>query len=158
MRVALAVLIALPVLAQNVETKSTLCQTADLPLFGEVIERRLVGCGEGYPQNLLWHLDRSDSVDGTLDNKVTRQTTGRGAVIYVMDFGVMRAHDEFARATGSNVIAGIDADGLRADGCLNAPLAPCYGIPSSMMIFGHGTGAASVAAGRNTGVAPDASI
>ncbi len=160
MRVALAVLISLSALAQNVETKSTLCQTADLPLFGEVIERRLVGCGEGYPQNLLWHLDRSDSIDGTLDNKVTRKTTGRGAVIYVMDVGVMRAHDEFARATGSNVIAGIDAGGLRANPCPDAPVAPCYYTTSrsTVLLYGHGTGVASVAAGKNTGVAPDASI
>ena len=160
MRVALAVLLSLSALAQNVETTSTLCQTTDFPANGGVTERRLVGCGEGFPHNLLWHLDRSDSSTGNLDNKVTRKTTGRGAVIYVLDSGVMQAHNEFARAGGSNVIDGIDGGGTRANPCNDAVLAPCYftGSVTSVFIYGHGTGVASVAAGKNTGVAPDASI
>jgi serine protease len=160
MRIAFAVLISLSALAQNVETRSTLCQTTEVPNFAAIVERRLVGCGDGFPHNLLWHLDRSDSSSGDLDYRVTRKTTGRGAVIYVLDFGVMQAHDEFVRAAGSNVIAGIDAGGARANPCADPALAPCYYTQSatSALLYGHGTGVASVAAGKNTGVAPDASI
>jgi subtilisin family serine protease len=123
----------------------------------EIIERHLIGCGEGFVENVLWHLDRSDSASGTLDGKVVRKTTGRGAVIYVMDTGVMRDHVEFQRATGSNVIAGINAGGY---GCAGAELAPCYvrDMPKQSLFYGHGTSVASVAAGAHVGVAPDASI
>ena len=160
MRIAALLLLSLSALGQSIQTTSTLCQTTEVPGDGGVTERRLVGCGEGFPQNLLWHLDRSDSSSGVLDNRITRKTTGRGAVIYVLDFGVMRSHQEFTRANGSNVIAGIDAGGPRANPCPDAVVAPCWfaGSPMTMLLFGHGTGAASVAAGKNTGVAPDASI
>ncbi len=149
---------ALPAFGQPAQFTSTMCQTAEFPLGDEVLERRVVGCGAGFPENLLWHLDRSDSVDGTLDGKVVRRTTGRGAVIYVFDTGVLRDHDEFQRANGSNVIAGIDAGGHSA--CPDAVLAPCFARdqPMTVLLYGHGTGVASVAAGERTGVAPDASI
>jgi subtilisin family serine protease len=137
------------------QTSSTLCQ-ATAPV-GEPVERQLIGCGEGFAENLLWHLDRADSVTGALDTKVTRTLTGRGAVIYVIDTGVMAAHDEFARATGSNVIAGIQW--ITYPDCPNAATAPCwFSTPGLLPLFGHGTGVASVAAGRHTGIAPDASI
>jgi len=64
------------------------------------IDLRLIGCGEGFPDNLLWHLDRADSLDGSLDSKTTRKLTGKGAVVYMCDTGVMRTHAEFARADG----------------------------------------------------------
>ena len=57
----------------DTQTTSTLCQ-ATIPI-GDPSERQLIGCGEGFAENLLWHLDRSDSVDGTLDTKVTRTLT-----------------------------------------------------------------------------------
>lgn len=137
------------------QTSSTLCQ-ATTPL-GDPIDRQLIGCGEGFPENLLWHLDRSDSVDGVLDTKVTRTLTGRGAVIYVVDLGVMAAHDEFVRPTGSNVIGGINW--FTVPGCPNVATAPCWNSnPTSLSSANHGTGVASVAAGRVTGIAPDASI
>jgi len=49
-----------------------MCATTEVAVDATVSERRLVGCGEGFPDNLLWHLDRSDSADGRLDGKVTR--------------------------------------------------------------------------------------
>lgn len=149
---------ALAAAAQPAQFSSTMCQTSEYPVGGEVVERRIVGCGAGFPQNLLWHLDRSDSIDGVLDGKVVRRTTGRGAVIYIFDTGVLRDHEEFQRATGSNVIAGIDAGGYKS--CLDAVLSPCFPLeqPLTNVLYGHGTGVASVAAGARTGVAPDASI
>jgi subtilisin family serine protease len=137
------------------QTSSTLCQATAPP--GDPVERQLIGCGEGFAENLLWHLDRADSVTGALDGKVTRTLTGRGVVIYVIDSGVLAAHDEFARATGSNVIAGIQW--MTVPGCPNVATSPCWdSIPTFLVVAGHGTGVASVAAGRHTGIAPDASI
>jgi subtilisin len=150
-------LIACLFLATNAfaQTSSTLCQ-ANTPV-GSPADRQLIGCGEGFSENLLWHLDRADSVDGTLDTKVTRTLTGRGAVIYVIDSGVMQAHDEFARPTGSNVIAGILW--YSTSSCPNAALVPCWDQNFTFIsVVNHGTGVASVAAGRHTGIAPDASI
>ncbi len=155
MRMAVLAVVALLPAFAFAETKSTRCQTAELTIDATIVERRLIACGDGFADNLLWHLDRSDSIDGTLDGKVTRTTTGRGALIYFIDTGVLRDHEEFTRATGSNVI-GLESTGT----CPNAPMAPCWFAqsPTTLLIFGHGTGAASVAAGQNVGVAPDAWI
>ena len=153
----LAVLLLVTFSAFAQTTSSTKCQATEVEIGAGVSERRLVGCGEGFAENLLWHLDRADSVSGTLDGKVTRRATGRGAVIYFIDTGVLAAHTEFTRATGSNVIGGITL-GSSSGSCTIT--APCWfaGSPQTLLVFGHGTGAASVAAGRNTGIAPDASM
>jgi serine protease len=135
---------------------STLCQAVEVPVTETVTERRLLGCGEGFPDNLLWHLDRADSVDGTLDGKLTRTFTGRGSVIYVVDTGVMAAHDEFTRAPGSNVIGGIQLSTIEE--CPDQPTSPCWSGTAQLLVYGHGTGVASVAAGRTVGIAPDAVI
>jgi subtilisin family serine protease len=149
---AAVVLISTAATAQpEVQVMSTLCQAESVNVLPDVNDRRLIGCGEGFPDNLLWNLDRSDSAMGDLDQTVKRKLTGRGAVVYVLDFGgVMQAHDEFARATGPNVIAGL---GIPA--CL---LQPCELTFIEWAIGGHGTGVASVVAGLRTGVAPDAKI
>ncbi len=121
------------------------------------IDLRLIGCGEGFADNLLWHLDRADSFDGLLDFKTTRKATGKGAVVYLCDTGVMRDHDEFARPDGSVVIGAIAINGVEKN-CPNAALAPCYDSEGTLAIFTHGTATASMVAGRNTGIAPDAKI
>ena len=146
----------LAILAAIALTTSTLCQAVDAPVDSLVTERRLIGCGENFPDNLLWHLDRADSIDGTLDTKVTRSYTGRGAVIYLIDTGVMAAHDEFTRATGSNDIGGLQFSTLPS--CPNEATSPCWQGGSMLMIYSHGSGVASVAAGRTVGIAPDAMI
>lgn len=157
-------LFALALLATSVhaQTYSTLCQAVEVPIDSLVADRRLIGCGEGFSQNLLWHLDRSDSVDGTLNQKWTRGVTGRGAVIYILDYGVRRSHQEFVRPTGSNVIAGIDVamqgrDNL-FDNCEEPAVEPCPSGGAGYLIVTHGTAVASVAAGARAGVAPGASI
>jgi subtilisin family serine protease len=155
----LALLIAASAAAQPLVTRSTMCQATG-PDSGAIVTRSLVGCGEGFPDNLMWHLDRSDSISGTLDGRVTQRTTGRGAVIYVMDTGVRRDHDEFVRPGGSNIIAGIYVASSTKPGtaCPDPALQPCYSSDVNRQIFGHGSGVASVAAGRHAGVAPDASL
>lgn len=141
-------------------TVSTRCQAEEVQAATSTIDLRLIGCGEEFPDNLLWHLDRADSLDGTLDSQITRQRTGQGAVVYVCDTGVWRDHDEFARAEGSIVIGAIHVNGVGAD-CPSGrdpALYPCYTGDGTLSIFTHGTATASVVAGRNTGVAPDARI
>jgi subtilisin family serine protease len=124
------------------------------------IDLRLVGCGEGFADNLLWHLDRADSLTGVLDSSVTRTATGKGAVVYMIDTGVMSTHDELMRAEGSIVIGAIHPYGV-GRGCPNGDdptVHPCYSNDSDLAIYTHGTATASMVAGMNTGVAPDAKI
>lgn len=136
------------------ETISTLCQASEVVFNGGMSERTLVGCGDGFSENLLWHLDRSDDARGVLDGRVTRTLTGRGAVIYFVDYyGILATHDEFARDSGTNVIAGIERDG---GSCCTATRAQ-WQTADDILLYGHATGVASVAVGRITGVAPDAS-
>ena len=140
---------------------STLCQAENVRVSGSATtDLRLIGCGEGFPDNLLWHLDRADSRDGTLDMHVTRRATGKGSVVYMCDTGVWRDHDEFARPDGSAVIDYIAVNGLSGF-CLNGEnpaLHPCWNTDTLLGITTHGTATASVVAGKNVGVAPDAKI
>jgi subtilisin family serine protease len=140
---------------------STMCQAADVPVMKDVTDRRLIGCGAGFADNLLWHLDRSDSVDGTLDGAFDRSTTGRGAVIYVLDTGIRRDHEEFLRPAGSTVIAGFEIAGWELwapPGCADPALEPCWETWPQLGTMTHGSAVASIAGGRITGVAPDATL
>ena len=156
--VALLILFAASLSAQ---TTSTRCQAVDVAVPGSnTIDLRLVGCGDGFPDNLLWHLDRADSRDGALDDHVTRRATGKGVVVYMCDTGVMRDHDEFARATGSAVIDYISVNGLSGycPESRNPALDPCWSGDGLLAVTTHGTATASMVAGKNVGVAPDAKI
>jgi len=150
-------LFAAAALASPIQKTSTHCGTVDIDVGGGITDRQLLGCGPSYTDNVLWNLDRSDGVQ---DDVYTHATTGKGAVVYVIDFGVQKAHDEFQRDGGSsNVIAGLDpmvSRGGTSPCPGDTPTAPCtnFFIP----IITHGTAVASVVAGRNTGIAPDASI
>lgn len=159
MKITLAtflLLLAGPLFAQST---STLCQAEEVLVpNSSTIDLRLIGCGDGFPDNLLWNLDRADSLDGTLDGKVMRGATGKGAVIYFIDTGVMRDHDEFTRSTGSTVIAGIRLpNGSGCPGGRDPSVDPCF-TGEMVNLMTHGTATASIAGGRTTGVAPDAKI
>jgi serine protease len=157
-RSILALFLLLVSAAASAQSTSTLCQAEPVPVFNDLTDRRLVGCGAGFPDNLLWNLDRSDSVTGELDRNVQRRLTGRGSVVYVLDVGgITASHQEFMRATGSVVIDGFNANGGAPTGCFD-PLKPCASSSHQVMVDGHGTAVASVIAGKNTGIAPDASI
>jgi serine protease len=133
--------------------RSTMCQTANVAVDATRNARRIVGCGEGFPDNVLWHLDRSDSVTGELDGKA-RMRDGSGAVVYVLDTGILRDHAEFARAGGSSVTAGLKVDraNFPPPVCPEPVLTPCH------YTHGHGTAVASIIGGATTGVAPGASL
>ena len=161
MRPVAAILLTVVATSLSAQTVSTLCQAKEVAVTSNTIDLQLIGCGEGFSDNLLWHLDRADSRDGSLDRKSTRRATGKGAVVYMCDTGVMRDHDEFARATGSVVIDYIAANGIaqQCPGVRNPALDPCWpGGDGILAVLTHGTATASVVAGRTVGIAPDASI
>jgi len=135
---------------------STLCHATPVVVSQNITDRTLDGCGGSYNENLLWHLDRADNIGGALNGVTSRHATGKGAVVYICDVGVMAAHDEFARDGGSAVIAGIDMFAPSCGG--SAATAPCWQSDSSLQLFTHGTAVASIVAGKNTGIAPDAKI
>jgi subtilisin family serine protease len=145
---------------------STHCGTTEVVIDSFTTDLRLTGCGEGFAENVLWHLDRADSQAGELDGRLTRAATGKGAVVYVFDSGIRADHDEFMRPEGTNVIAGIDPArdlGLsRGYPCPNThePLKPCaITTPlGALFVYTHGTAVASIIAGRTTGMAPDAKL
>jgi len=142
---------------EKLERTPTRCATIDVAIGTFAVDKTLVGCGDSFSENVLWHLDRAD---GITDMTATRRTRGRGAVVYVVDSGVMAGHQEFAGADGSRVIGGLDpalelAPAGTVAGC--PPTAPCW-TDANLIYYTHGTAVASVIAGRNTGVAPEASI
>jgi subtilisin family serine protease len=81
-----------------------------------------------------------------------------------MDTGVRSDHVEFEDENGaSRVIAGIDVSavvGVGASSCASSSksLFPCYSSSQELSSSSHGTGVASVVAGRRVGVAPEAMI
>lgn len=165
MRNALAALLfalaVFPAAAQ--ETVSTLCRESEVTLDATHNAARLAGCGDDGGVDLLWHLDRIDQRDGILDGEYHRRASGAGVVVYVMDTGVMAGHGEFAGAAGSRVIAGFDetrsvAIGASTCASPNKAVMPCFSNYDELAGASHGTSVASIAAGRNVGVAPEASI
>jgi subtilisin family serine protease len=159
-RFAFAVLLGVSASAQ---VSSTHCAESEIPLDGQVSVARLERCGDDLNAPLLWHLDRIDQVDKELDGHFDRRNGGAGSVIYVMDTGILAAHEEFASAAGSRVIAGIDATAavpLGRSKCTsdNKATAPCFDNVEELASASHGTGVASIAAGKNVGVAPEAMV
>jgi subtilisin family serine protease len=142
---------------------STHCREREVSLDETHSVARLERCGDESAGALLWHLDRIDQVGPMLDGWADRGNGGAGSVIYVMDTGVLASHTEFAASNGTRVIAGYDATGsvtIGRSGCEsdNKATAPCYQHIDELAASSHGTGVASVAAGRNVGVAPRAMV
>ncbi|HET7436934.1 MAG TPA: S8 family serine peptidase [Thermoanaerobaculia bacterium] len=145
------------------QVASTQCGEREVVLDGRTSVAKLDGCGGGYEDDLLWHLDRIDQIGGALDGTFDRRNGGAGSVIYVMDTGVRADHVEFAGARTSRVVAGFDVAGsvpVGESNCTsnNKALAPCYGNDEELAAAAHGTSVASIAAGHNIGVAPEASV
>ena len=163
----IAVVVSAFVLATTViadDRDSTRCREREFALDEQNSVALLEECGSKDAGVLLWHLDRIDQVAADLDGEFVRGTGGRGSVIYVMDTGIRADHIEFEGADGaSRVIAGIDVSalvGVGASSCASSSksLFPCYSSAQELSSSSHGTSVASIIAGRNVGVAPEASI
>jgi subtilisin family serine protease len=142
---------------------STHCRETEVVLDSTHSAARLSGCGSDETADLLWHLDRIDQIDSHLDGAYHRDQTGAGAIVYVMDTGVMAAHSEFLTTAGSRVIAGYDATSSLTAGtshCTspNKATDPCFANYNELAESSHGTAVASLVAGRFVGVAPEATI
>lgn len=164
-RFAFAVVFAVSAVHARGEEISTLCTEVEVTLNAMTSVSKLERCGdERSHEALLWHLDRIDQIGGgTLDGVADRGNGGAGSLIYIMDTGVMATHSEFASLTGSRVVAGFDAANSVTIGrsiCRseNKATAPCYENVDELASASHGTGVASIAAGRNVGVAPQAMV
>ena len=159
--VACAVLLSavLPLRAADSDFVSTYCRETEVPLDAVHFASKLAGCSEDSHVDLLWHLDRIDQLDANLDGKYHRHHFGAGSVVYVMDTGVLASHVEF----GNRVIAGLDLTGslvVGSSSCRspNKALQPCYSNWNELVGASHGTSVASLVAGQNVGVAPEAMI
>jgi subtilisin family serine protease len=164
-RFAVAVVFVVSAAHARAEAISTLCTESEVTLNAMTSVSKLERCGdETSSEALLWHLDRIDQIGGgTLDGIADRGNGGAGSVIYIMDTGVMASHSEFASLNGSRIIAGYDTAGTLTIGrsiCRsdNKATAPCYDDVDELAASSHGTGVASIAAGRNVGVAPQAMV
>jgi subtilisin family serine protease len=154
-----------PAAAGAQDLVSTRCHESEVILDATHNAAKLEGCGDSSAPDLLWHLDRIDQQDGVLDGFYRRHDLGAGTVVYVMDTGVMANHAEFANAAGggSRVIAGFDVTRgvtIGSSHCTspNKSLAPCYSNTNELAGASHGTSVASLVAGKNVGVAPEALI
>jgi serine protease len=151
-------------LAAQPDVISTRCDEIEVPLDAQHSSARLGNCSDDAAGDLLWYLDRIDKPDGLLNGRYDRGSRGTGTVVYVMDTGVDAQHVEFATANGSSrVIWGYDAAAsvrLGASTCVsdNKATAPCYNDYNELVAASHGTSVASIVAGKNIGVAPDAGI
>ena len=76
-----------PAAAGAQEFVSTRCHESEVALDATHNAARLEDCGDATAPNLLWHLDRIDQLDGTLDGRYRRRALGGGSVVYVMDTG-----------------------------------------------------------------------
>ncbi len=160
---AASFLLAVALSGASPDAVSTHCRETEVPLDETHTAARLGDCGDPSAPNALWHLDRIDQADANLDGVYHRRHGGAGSVVYVMDTGVMAAHDEFATAAGPRVIAGFDAAksvtiGASRCSSANKSLAPCYANFNELVGASHGTSVASLVAGARVGVAPEASI
>ena len=155
-------LFAVSLFAAEPETISTHCRETEVPLDEMHSAARLSDCGDPNAPDLLWHLDRIDQTGPDLDGLYHHRLGGAGSIVYVMDTGVMAAHDEFVVQGRTRVIAGFDAAsvGIGASHCqtANKALTPCFENLTELVGASHGTSVASLIAGAHVGVAPQASI
>ncbi|HKS24376.1 MAG TPA: S8 family serine peptidase [Thermoanaerobaculia bacterium] len=116
--------------------------------------------------NRLWHLDVIDQNSAVSTKDYSYCETGSGVYVYVVDYGVLRAHREFNN-DAAKVLDGYDASGDPAqfpayDPCHGAGLLtqPADGqvYPAGVRDHSHGTGVASLVNGLHLGVAKDAKV
>lgn len=113
-----------------------------------------------------WGMDRIDQTSPSLNGKFTTNKTGSGVHIYVVDSGVYSTHMEVTGriGNGADFVTADESDLYCGGGVAPPPNIP--GDPGEWMplydqnedpLF-HGTGVASIAAGKTLGVAPKATV
>jgi hypothetical protein len=117
-------------------------------------------------RNWLWHLDVLDQNNAVGSGSYSYCTDGSSVHVYVVDTGVMRAHQEFG-GSATRVTDGYNASGdcLNRDAyghCLASQdyypaYDPCHGFRDDSL-NSHGTAVGSLVAGSNVGVAKNATI
>lgn len=162
-RLAVALMLVVSASTLRADSISTQCRESEIFLDSRHSVSRLEGCGDEAAAPLLWHLDRIEQIGSQLDGSVDRGNGGAGSVIYVMDTGVLASHDEFVTSSGTRVVGGYDAThsiGVGDSLCASddKALAPCYATVDELPAASHGTSVASIAAGRQIGVAPKAML
>jgi len=100
--------------------------------------------------NIYWYLDRVDRQTYALDGQYRYSQLGTGVIAYVVDSGIMQAHQEFA--PGTRVLRGQSFGDARQCG-IDYGTAPCEGAIKSDDLGSHGTGVASVLGGTMSGIA-----
>ena len=132
------------------------------------------GCVET-SDNRLWHLDRIDQDSAVASETFSYCGTTPDVYVYVVDSGVQKNHTEFLDAQGNSRVKQVSfnpsGDPFPADipcGGWVEPVGP--GTPASPagktdphnhtgeLSTGHGTGTASMVAGKKSGLAKDAFI
>ncbi len=115
------------------------------------------------PDNSLWHLDRIDqrTAIGSGDDKYRYCESGGNAIVYVLDTGINKKHQEFLKSNGqSRVLNGVK---FAADHHVwpgetdDYGTYPCGGWTDNYG-GGHGTSVASLIAGKTLGVAKTARL
>ncbi|KAJ7131829.1 peptidase S8/S53 domain-containing protein [Mycena crocata] len=111
------------------------------------------------PDDAPWYLARLNQADALDQDEVFKRAEnldwpftrndgwGTGVLVYVIDSGVRRTHEQFARANDPN---GKVQPGFR--------IQSLGGGSGDTDLDGHGTGVAAIIAGKNTGVAKSATI
>ena len=111
----------------------------------------------------LWHLDRVDqrTAVGSGDDKYRYCETGSNAIVYVLDTGINKKHQEFLLPNGqSRVLNGVK---FASDHHVWPGEADDYGTYpcggwTDQYLGGHGTSVASLIAGKTLGVAKGARL
>jgi subtilisin family serine protease len=111
----------------------------------------LLQTGEITQRNPGWGLDRIDQTGALLDNRYRYDETGQDVDIHIIDSGIRRNHVEFDDPdTGASRVLTFKNYARDANGTLD----PNAGGD----VVNHGTGVASIAAGKTVGVARKARI
>eukprot|EP01025_Chloroclados_australasicus_P010900 TRINITY_DN1462_c0_g1_i10.p1 TRINITY_DN1462_c0_g1~~TRINITY_DN1462_c0_g1_i10.p1 ORF type:complete len:595 (-),score=75.87 TRINITY_DN1462_c0_g1_i10:958-2742(-) len=98
----------------------------------------------------LWNLDRIDQQALPLNGRFNfggenHVGTGKGVTVYVLDSGIRQTHAEFMNLPNTQTRARVGADFVDGDG-------------EGHDCDGHGTHIASIAVGRNVGIAKEAEV
>jgi len=104
-------------------------------------DQRITALGAQDRATSLWNLDRLDQRSRPGDGRFRAASNGQGVKIYIIDTGINGSHQQFSGRVSNTYFDAIN-DGRNGQDCGT----------------GHGTAVASVAAGKDYGLAPGAEL